>query len=158
MVNNVNKKDILILSELRKNSRATLTKLSRDTKIPISTIFDKLRNHESNLIHKHTCLVDFATLGFNTKAQIMIKVGKESREGIKDYLAKNMNVNSVFKINNGYDYAVECIFKHIKELEEFIEDIELKFEIIERQVYYVIEDIIREKFMSDRQLLTYLFN
>jgi len=45
-------KDLLILSELRQNARETLTKMSKHTGIPISTIFDKIKqlNIEKEII------------------------------------------------------------------------------------------------------------
>ena len=85
----MNKKDLLILSNLRKNARMSLTNMSKSTHIPISTIFDRLKLHESGLIKKHTSLIDFEKLGFNTRANVCIKVDKEKREEIKEYLKLN---------------------------------------------------------------------
>jgi len=56
-------KDMMLLSNLRANARETLTNISKRTNIPISTIFDRLKLHEKNLIKKHTAIIDFALLG-----------------------------------------------------------------------------------------------
>jgi len=143
------KKDMLILSNLRKNARMSLTNMSKKTQIPISTIFDRLKVHEASLIKKHTSLLDFEKLGYNTRANVCIKVDKDKREEVKAYLMRHQNINSVYKINNGYDFLVEAIFKHIKDLEDFLELVEERFHITERKVYYLIEDIKREEFMAD---------
>ncbi len=143
------KKDLLILSSLRQNARISLTNMSKKTKIPISTIFDRLKTHEKSIIKKHTSLIDFEKLGFNTRANICFKVDKEKRGAFREYLVRHQNINSVFKINNGYDFLVEAIFKHIKDMENFLEAIEERFDVRERKVYYLIEDIKREEFMSD---------
>jgi len=145
----LNQKDILLISNLRNNARETLTRISKRTNIPISTIYDKLKSYERNLIRKHTSLLDFNKLGFNARANIMIKVERSVRDEIKDYLIKHQNVNSVYKINNGFDFLVEGIFKHMKDLEDFMENLEDKFEIKNKQIHYIIEDIKRESFMSD---------
>ena len=145
----MNQKDILLISNLRNNARETLTRISKRTNIPISTIYDKLKSYERNLIRKHTSLLDFNKLGFNARANIMIKVERSVRDEIKDYLIKHQNVNSVYKINNGFDFLVEGIFKHMKDLEDFMENLEDKFEIKNKQIHYIIEDIKRESFMSD---------
>lgn len=144
-------KDMLLMAHLRKNSRETLTKMSRLTKIPVSTLYDKLKHYERSLIHKHTCLVDFASLGFNTKASILLKVERGIREELKNYLLKDFNVNTVYKINSGYDFMVEGVFKHIKDMEDFLEKLEERFEIKDKVVHYIIEDIKREEFMADPQ-------
>ncbi len=68
------------------------------------------------------------------------------------YLMKHQNINSVCKINNG-DFMIDVIFKHIKDMEDFIENMEHGFDIKDRQVYYVIDDIKRESFMNDPAVL-----
>jgi len=146
-------KELLILANLRQNSRETLTSISHKTKVPISTIFDKMKSLEQDIITKHTTIVDFSKLGFSTRANMTLRVDKNERDRIKDYLEKHQNVNTIYKINNGYDFLIEAIFRNIRELEEFQENLDAKFKIKERQVYYIIEDIKREAFMSDPSLI-----
>jgi DNA-binding Lrp family transcriptional regulator len=142
-------KDLLLLSNLRANSRETLTTISKRTKIPISTIFDKLKNHEKNVIQKHTTIIDFSKLGFSTRATITFKVNKKDKEILREYLVKHYNVNSLYKINNGFDFLIEGIFKNLNDFEDFLEQIDDKFRIKTKQVFYIIEDVKREDFMSD---------
>jgi len=145
----LSRKDMMIVTHLRNNARETLTTISKKTNIPISTIYDKLKTHQKGLIKKYVSLIDFNSLGYTTRAHIMIKVEKPSRDSFREYVTKHQSVNSVFKINNGYDYLVEGIFRHIKELEEFIELLEGKFTVLSTQVHYIVEDIKQEGFMSD---------
>ena len=148
----MNKKELLVITHLRQNARETLTRLSKKTGIPVSTIFDQLKR--TDVINKHTCLLNFSTLGFNTRANILLKVNREDRELVKDYLANNNNINTVYKTNNGFDFIIEGIFKHIKNLEDFMEILEEKFPIKSKQVFYIIDDIKREGFMTDPFFLT----
>lgn len=147
------KKDILIMSHLRRNGRESLTKLSKLTHIPVSTIFDRMKANADNLIKRHTCLIDFSKLGYGTRATIVYKIDKSVREGFREHLIKNLSVNSVYKINNGFDFMIEGVFKDIKEIEDFNEQLEEKFKIKQKQVYYIIEDIAREKFMTIPELV-----
>lgn len=151
-------KDLLLLSNLRANSRETLTTISRRTKIPISTIFDKLKNHEKNIIKKHTTIIDFSKIGFSTRATITLKVCKNDKIDLKEHLTKHQNVNSVYKINNGFDFLIEGIFKNLNELEDFLERIDEKFKIKTKQVFYIIEDIKREDFMSNSEYVDLICN
>lgn len=139
-------KDLLLLTELRSNSRARLTEMSRKTGIPVSTIHDKLKNHYDGIITKMTALVDFRRLGYTARAFITLKVDRKDREELRAYLERNPKVNNLFKINNGYDFMIEGVFKYLTDLETFTEDLEDKFSISEKQVYYIIDDIQREKF------------
>ncbi|MFH1589332.1 MAG: Lrp/AsnC family transcriptional regulator [archaeon] len=145
----MDKKDIVFLTHLRNNARETLTMISKKTRIPISTLYDRLKTHENDVITKHTTLIDFAKLGFLCKANITIKVDIEDRDAVKNYLTCQNSVNSLFKINNGYDFLIEGVFKHVKEMEDFMELLERKFKVLEKNVYYIIEDIKRESFMSE---------
>jgi DNA-binding Lrp family transcriptional regulator len=153
MFGHINRKELLIMTLLRKNSRESLTQMSRISNIPISTIYDKIKANEQSIIKKHTCILDFAKLGFNSRASLSIKTINSKKEELKSYLLKHPNVNTIYKINNGFDFWIECIFKNIKDLEDFIEYMEHKFGI-KRQIYYIIDDIKREAFMSDPDLIS----
>jgi len=142
--------DVLLLRSLRKNARETLTNISRDINIPVSTIFDKLRFYEEGIITKHTSLIDFSKLGFSTRANITLKVKKNEKDKIKEFLLENPNVNSVYRINNGYDFLVEGVFHNIMELEEFCDALDIKFKIKSKQIFYIIEDLKREEFMANK--------
>lgn len=149
----ISKKDLLILTELRKNARETLTRISRKTSIPVSTIFDKIRCYQGDLITKHTALIDFSKLGYNARANIMIKVDRNAREEARQFLFNHHNVNSVYKISNGFDFLIEGIFKNVKDVEDFIDVLGGKFKLEQTQVHYIVEDIKKEAFMNDGQLL-----
>lgn len=150
------KKDILLMTFLRNNARENLTRISRLTSIPVSTIFDRLKEYEKELIRKHTTLIDFKKIGFDIKVNILFKVKKESREEFKEFLIKNENINSIFKVNNGFDFLVEAIFKDMSDFQRFNEIIE-KFNIETKQEMFILEDIKREDFLSDKTHAELLF-
>ncbi|MFH1072084.1 MAG: Lrp/AsnC family transcriptional regulator [Nanoarchaeota archaeon] len=142
-------KDLLFMTFLRQNAREKLTSISKKTSIPVTTLFDKLKLMEQDVIIKHTCLLNFDKLGYHCKANILLKAGREARELLKDLLLKSENVNSLMKINNGFDFLATVIFRDMKELNEYMEELEKKAEILEKQVYFVIEEIVQEKFMTN---------
>ena len=142
------KKDLLLISYFRNNARENLTRISRMTTIPVSTIFDKLKEYEKDLVRKHTTLIDFRKIGFDIKVNVMYKVARDARETFKEFLMKNDNVNSVFKINNGYDYLVEAIFRDLNDYQRFNELLE-KFPIEDRQEMFILEDLKREGFLTN---------
>ncbi|MGV8172543.1 MAG: Lrp/AsnC family transcriptional regulator [Candidatus Woesearchaeota archaeon] len=142
------KRDMLLMTFFRRNARENLTQISRLTRIPVSTIFDKLHDFERGLIQKHTTLVDFKKLGFDIRINILFKIAKESREGFKEFLMGNEHVNSLFRINNGYDYMIEAIFRDMSDLQKFTELLD-KFSIEAKQELFVLEDLKRESFLSE---------
>ena len=152
----MNKKDMYILSQLRTDSRMRLTKMSRITRIPVSTLYDRIRLQQGKLIQKHTSIIDFNKLGFNARAKIMLKVKQDQRELLKEYLLMHQNINSVYKINNGYDFLAEAVFRNLQELDCFIEALDEKFKIEQKDSYHIIDDIKREGFLSDQKTVELL--
>ena len=144
------KKELEIITELRQDARRQITQISRNTGIPISTIYDRLKQNRSGLMLKNVTLVDFAKLGFGCRVSVALRLKKKQKEEVKEFLQKCFNVNSLFKINNGYDFLIDAIFKNVKDVEEFIEEIEDKFAVAELRTYYVIDEITREHFLSDK--------
>ncbi|MFH1400996.1 MAG: Lrp/AsnC family transcriptional regulator [Nanoarchaeota archaeon] len=140
-------KDLLLLSNLRRNARATLTDLSAITKVPISTVHDRLKSQR--VIRRHTCILDFSALGFTTLATIFLRVRKEDKDGLSAFLLQDFHVNSLFKVNSGYDLMMEGVFRNIKELEDFVERLEDGYRIRSKQVFYIIEELVRERFLGD---------
>lgn len=145
-------KDLLIMSNLRRSARKNLTSISRETRIPVSTLFDKLKKFEKSVITKHTSLIDFNKLGYTTRANILLKVNRDDKDNLGRYLQMNEQVNSVFKITNGYDYFVEGIFKTIKDLEIFLDSIEGDYKISKKDVFYILDELKREEFLADPEM------
>ena len=150
----MNQKDYVIISHLRQNARESLTSISRKTKIRVSTIYEKLKRSENSVIVKNTCLVDFSKLGFNTRASIFIQSSLDKKQALLSHLLKSNSVNSVYKINNGFDFMVESIFKNMLELEEFIENLRVSFKVKRAETYYIISDLKREAFLSSPETLS----
>ena len=143
------RKQISLLMQLRKDGRQPLTEISRKINMPVSTIFDRLKTNKDHLIKRFTCLLDFTRIGFNCRAQMVFRVKKDERQGMQEHLMKHSNVNSVYKINNGYDFLVEAVFRDLKDVDEFLENIDERFKVQEKNVYYIIDDLAREMFMTD---------
>ncbi|RME54105.1 Lrp/AsnC family transcriptional regulator [Candidatus Woesearchaeota archaeon] len=141
-------KDLLLISALRENSRQTLSKISKKTSMPLSTIHDRIMSLKRRSLVKYTALVDFTLLGFNTRACMLIKVDKKQRKELKQFLENSSNVNWLAKINNGHDFMVELVFENIKNMEDYVEKVEQKFEVQNMQTFYIVEDIKKEKFLA----------
>ncbi len=141
--------DLLIISNLRVNARESLTSMSKKTRIPVSTIFDKLKENISGVIKRPTVLIDFHKLGYPTVSTILIKVNKEHRDQLREHLNKSFNVNSIYKVNNGYDFIVEVVFKNMQEQELFIEKLEENYGILDLKTFFIIEELKKEQFFAN---------
>jgi DNA-binding Lrp family transcriptional regulator len=147
----INEKDLLIVSCLRQNSRMKLTDMSRTTRIPVSTLFDKTKVYDNGLIRKYTSLIRFESLGYHAKTLILLSTGKKERHKLQEILNTNDNVNSLHKVNNGYDFLVEAIFPGVKEVESFIEELEEQVKLKGKKILYIIDELKREEFLANPQ-------
>lgn len=141
--------DLLIVSYLRQDARMKLTDLSRAIRIPVSTLFDKIRIYEGSLIRKNTALVRFERFGYQAKAMVVFSARKKDRQKLFELLDKNSNVNSLFRVNNEWDYMAEVIFLGVKEVEDFLEDIEEQVKLKNKKIFYVIDEIKKEVFLAN---------
>jgi DNA-binding Lrp family transcriptional regulator len=142
----LNEKDMKILTNLRVNARLPLSTLSRQTGIPASTLFDKIRAQERDVIRGYTSLLDFRRLGFGTCATILLNA--RDKVAVQEYLLSHPNVNNLHRLGNEYDFALEVIFRSEAELAGFVEHIRQEFGIEEIQISVIREVVKREEFME----------
>ena len=144
-------KYIVLLSCLRKNAKMKLKKMSQLTGIPVTTIHDQLKK-SNPIINRHTVLFNFEELGYFARAYFVVAVEKDDREHLREFLEKSSHVNSLYKVNNNFDFLAELVFKKIKDAEDFIAVLEKNFRIREKEVHYILEDVKREAFMANPEL------
>jgi len=144
-------KDIMILCRLRRNSRENLTKMSKFTKVPISTLHDKLKKFEGDVIKKHTIILNFKSLGYDIRVAMLLKVSSENMQRFERFLKNNENVNSLFRINNGYDFMAEALFRNMKQFKDFTDKMH-SIGIDAMQEFFVLDDLKREDFLTQRVL------
>ncbi len=142
------KKDALIMSYLRKNAREKITTISRETAIPVTTIYDRVRAHDKEIVSKHVSLLDFQKMGFNARAKISIKVNRDSRIDLQEFLVSHTNVNSLYKTNYKSDFLADVVFKNTEELSNFVDNLETNFDTISIQVFSIISEIRKEELFT----------
>ena len=145
----LNQADLKLLACLRTNARETLTRISRETKIPISSIFDRLKRLEKiNIIRRYTTLFDLKKIGIHARVLLLARVNEDHKSDLEAYLMKNIIVNNLFKTNGEISFVAECLFHDLKELESFTENIRKRFKGIELSVHHILEDLKSESFLS----------
>ncbi|MCF7799162.1 Lrp/AsnC family transcriptional regulator [Candidatus Woesearchaeota archaeon] len=145
----ISKKDYVLLTALRANARQTLTQISKQTRIPISTLHERLKLQEKDMIQRFAALIDFSKLGFHTKVQLQLKCNVTDKERLRSFLKAHQHVNSIYKIAHEYDFFVEAVFEHIADVENFIENLQQEFAIVDYSAHYITKDIKREGFLAN---------
>ena len=131
----------------------SLTDMSRMTKIPVSTIYEKLKHYRKGLIRKHTALVDFSQLGFHIRARVLLKAKKTELQKLREHLLSHPSLNELYKVNNGYDFMAELIFQTMKELEDYLDMLGERYGVEKEQVFYMVDELKREEFLSKAAVL-----
>ena len=146
----IDQSDLEMLAFLRKNARQTLTKISKETGIPISSTFDRLKRLEGiGIIRSYTSIFDWEKVGFHTRVVILLKTRDNIKDTLECWLKEYRHINNLMRINGEWNFVAEALFRDIKSLEEFMESLSENFEGIQSSVNYVLEDIKREGFTPE---------
>lgn len=143
----MNKKELLLLSYFRDNARHSLTNISKQTSMPVSTIFDKLKKYENTIIKRHTSLLNFKNMGYDLKTYLFLKLKDPFDENCIHFLVKHPLVNSVFRLHSGFDLVVEAVFRNLSVFHKFISEISY-FNVQKREEFFIVEDILTEGFLN----------
>ena len=154
MTETLHPKKRTFLQHLREDARKKLTSISKETNIPISTLFDFLQELQGTLFTRSTVLLNYPQLGYHAQAYIFVRVRPECKEKLRKHLLTQSNVNTVHKINNGWDFVVETIHKNIKELDSYLEILEKEYGVEQKEIHYLIDEVKKEGFalVSDTNL------
>ena len=145
----IKQKDMEILSHLRQDARKKVTEIAKKLDMPATTIYDRLKLHKrKGFVKKHVALLDFSKLGYHAPALVALKVDNDKREPLRKYLLDHPNLNSLYRINFGYDFLVEVIFENIPKLHEFMDEIQTRFDISSPKIFSIIDEIRKEEFLS----------
>lgn len=140
--------DLRILSYLRAHARAPLTTIASATRLPISTVHDRLKIVHGKLVKRQVTHAHFPLLGYLIRCFTAMRVASGDRQALREYLEIHPNLNSLFHINNGYDFLMETYFPQVPDFEKFLNALTVKFRIKHLQAYYVIDELAAEQFLS----------
>ena len=145
----IDERDIQIISCLRKNSRTKLKKISQDVKLPISTVYDRIKKMEKNgIIKTYSCLIDPKKIDYSIKAKIFFKIPTDSRKEFENKEKSNPVINSLFKVTGGnWDYIAEGFFQDIDHLYNYVDKVNKNFKNCSHQVHYIVNEIKHEQFL-----------
>ncbi len=137
----------ILFNELRKNARISLPTIAKMTNTPLSTIYDRVKSYEKDLIFRYASLANFQNLGYLSRALVILKVKKDSRKFIQDFLQAHPSINTLYHTNGGSDYFLEIITQNPKILHDCLDEIDSLDGVLERTRFDVIQEIKKEEFL-----------
>ena len=133
--------DLKILSAVRRNGRETMTKISADTGIQISLVFDRLKRMEKEgLIGRYSCSVDWKRLGLNRRVLLFLRMPEHLKQKAEARLARNHHINNLWRLNDKCGLAAEALFVSLRQQEVFIAALRKEVEDIKISSHEVVEN------------------
>jgi len=139
-------KHLAILAKLREDARVSLAKVSRDTGLPNSTVFDYYEELKNGPILRHTTLPDFSRLGYPLRKKFIIR--SNDRDGLFTFLRNHQNVNNLYRIDHAQALC-EAYFSSIAEVETFKQELRQYVKPKELREFDVLEELKHEAFLPE---------
>ena len=140
------KKDYIIIKHLRDNARKSITDISKETQIPVSTIFKKLKDLDKSVVKKYVAVLNYELTGHHQWNVLFLKIPSNQKKEFEEFLSNHPNINNLYEIISDFNYKLETVFKNIKEYTDFVELIKEKFEVSDFKDFNIIKDVKREGF------------
>ncbi len=109
-----------IIRSLVKNSRITLSQMSKEIDVPDATISNRLKKLENDVIKQYTVILDHSKVGLTVTAIIIIQTESEKHENVEVELSKLEEVSEVYSISGEYDILIKVWAQSIEELNKIV--------------------------------------
>lgn len=109
-----------IIRSLVKNSRITLSQMSKDINVPDATISNRLKKLEKDVIKQYTLLLDPLKLGLTVTAIIIIQTESEKHETVEIELSRLEDVSEVYSVSGEYDILIKVWAHDLEELNKIV--------------------------------------
>ena len=112
--------DTAILRSLIKNSRISLSQMSKEIDVPDATISNRLKKLENEVIKRYTVILDWQKIGLDITTIIIIQTESEKHESVKEELSKLNEVSEVYSVSGEYDILIKVWVQDIEELNKLM--------------------------------------
>ncbi len=128
--------DFKILNELAKDARISTVQISKNLRIPQTTVCSKIKSLEKKkIVAKYRTEIDFIKLGYiNYFLEIYLDINKNLRQ-IETWADLNKNVVWLQKIIGVCDIEIEVEVKDRNELEMLLNEMRTKFPNIRKIIF-----------------------
>lgn len=112
--------DLAIIRSLIKNSRITISQMSKEIDVPDATISNRLKKLESDIVKRYTMIPDWQKVGLEITSIIIIQTESEKHELVKEMLSRLEEISEVYSVSGEYDILIKVWVKSIEDLNHLI--------------------------------------
>ena len=139
--------DSEIIRSLARNSRITLSQMSKEISVPDATISNRLKKLEKSVIKQYTLIIDPDELGLTVTAIIIIQTESEKHENVKNELSKLEEVSEVYSVSGEYDLLIKVWAHSIEELNEIMNSKVRSVDGVEDLTEMIVMERVKEDFI-----------
>ena len=149
MKQSMDPKDLAILSCLRVNAREKLKKIAKDVKLPISTVYDRIKKMEKEgIIKKYSCLIEPKKMNHSIKTKIFFSIPGDLKTKFEAQEVNRPFLNSLFKLTGGeWNYMAEGFFQNIDHMCNYVEKLAKDYPESKHQIHYIVNELKQEDFL-----------
>ncbi len=137
--------DTEILRSLIKNSRITLSQMSKEIDAPDATISNRLKKLEEDVIKRYTVILDWQKIGLDITTIIIIQTESEKHEYVKEELSKLEEVSEVYSVSGEYDILIKVWVSNIEELNQLMNTKIRSVEGVEDLTEMIVMERVKEE-------------
>ena len=144
----LDEKDMAVLNELRRNSRASFRKIARKLNVATTTVINKYRRLlKEGIVKRATIEIDYEKMGYTLIALIDLRVSKGRLMEVEEKVAKMHNVFAVYDITGASDAIIIARFPTRRKMDNFLKKLQT-FEFVERTETKLVLNTIKEENMG----------
>ena len=141
----MDKLDIAIIKSLNENGRKSLRRLSKELKVSLSTVANRIKKMEKEgIIENYIPVVNLEKAGFELTVAINLRIAHGKLIETQNKISKDTHISAIYDITGEWDSLIIAHFKDRKDLNNFIKKI-LSMEHIERTNTQVALNIVKNE-------------
>jgi DNA-binding Lrp family transcriptional regulator len=141
----MDKLDSSILEVLNKNGRKSYREISRELKVSLSTVSNRVKKLEDDkIIEGYVPVINLEKIGYDLTVVINIKIAHGKLIEVQQRISRDSNVSAVYDITGDWDSLVIAHFKNRRDLNSFIKRI-LSIENVERSNTQIVLNIVKNE-------------
>ncbi len=116
--------DKRILEVLEKDSRTPLRKISKQVKIPPSTVYGRIKRlRKRGVVRRFVAILNPKALGFLVLAFVLIKARAGMCSTVTEGLKEYPEILEIYEVTGDYDIIIKVIMRSYEELNTFLDKI-----------------------------------
>ena len=145
----IDKKDQMILNELKKNSRNSTKNIAKNIQIPRVTVHDRIQKlKEKGIIKKFSTSIDYKKIGLSTEVFIFVSFLPNtdiSQRELAKRISKIKSISEVHIISGEYDLLIKARGESLEKIGKLVVDKLRKLKGVGRTLTFACFETVKEE-------------